>query len=73
MVKSIQVSGMHCHHCVNAVRGALTSVSGLTIVEVDIGSATIKSSSANDDEIRAAIDKEGYRVTEISSVPKLLR
>jgi len=67
MKKSVQVSGMHCHHCVNAVRGALSSVSDVTILEVDIGSATIKTSSANDEEIRTAIDKEGYRVTEISS------
>ncbi len=67
MKKSVQVSGMHCHHCVNAVREALSSVSDVTILEVDIGSATIKTSSANDEEIRAAIDKDGYRVTEISS------
>jgi copper chaperone CopZ len=67
MKKSVQVSGMHCHHCVNAVRQALSSLPDVTILDVDIGSATILTSSASDEDVRNAIDQDGYAVTGIST------
>ncbi len=68
MVKRLSISGMHCHHCVNAVRNALSCTSGVNVLEVEIGSAMIETSEAVDEHLFAAIDEEGYTLDEIRRI-----
>lgn len=66
MKKTIDISGMSCGHCVHAVREALSSVAHIQIEDVAIGKAVIQAEpSALDEDIRAAIEDEGYAVTGI--------
>ena len=64
MEAKIPIEGMSCGHCVRTVRGALESVSGVEVVEVEIGSATIRfdSSETSTDAIVHAIDETGFEV-----------
>lgn len=43
MKKHVQltIGGMHCDHCVEAVRGALTAIPGAHVAHVEIGSAAL--------------------------------
>jgi copper chaperone len=38
---NLRISGMHCGHCVEAVRGALAAVPGASVLAVDIGRARV--------------------------------
>lgn len=63
----INVSGMTCDHCVQAVTKAVRSTAGATDVDVDIelqsGLVTVSSSNPIDrDAVEAAIVDEGYEV-----------
>jgi copper chaperone len=62
---SIRVEGMSCGHCVGAVRKALTSVDGVAVERVDVGSATVTYDPANTsfDAITDAVEHAGYSVT----------
>ncbi len=68
MVKHLTISGMNCHHCVYAVRTALTSMSDVTVLEVEIGSATIETSEADGEALFAIIDEEGFTLDEVRTV-----
>jgi copper chaperone CopZ len=56
------VPGMTCDHCVKAVRGELSSVAGVTGVEVDLGTKAVRVSGPGLDDaaLRAAIAEAGY-------------
>jgi copper chaperone CopZ len=55
---NIKIEGMHCQSCVTRVKRALEKVEGLTIHEVQIGSASV---DAPDPEAAiAAVTKAGY-------------
>jgi copper chaperone len=64
-MKSIQVKGMSCQHCVMAVTKALGAVDGIENVSVDLASGT-----ATFDEVKpvdasvvaAAVKKAGYEI-----------
>lgn len=58
----LTIEGMSCEHCVRAVKGRLTKTPGVTVEEVDVGSATLRYDPAkiNIDEIEEAIADEGY-------------
>ena len=64
-MKSIQIKGMSCQHCVMAVTKALGAVDGIENVSVDLASGT-----ATFDEVKpvdtsvvaAAVKKAGYEV-----------
>ncbi len=60
----IPISGMSCGHCVAAVRKALSSVPGVTVHDVQIGSATIEldPAVATLASVESAIDAAGYDV-----------
>jgi copper chaperone CopZ len=66
-VKSIQIAGMSCGHCVMAVTKALGAVDGIKDVRVDL-----KTGIATYDEVKpveasivaAAIQKAGYDIVE---------
>ena len=69
MNKVIKIEGMSCEHCVGAVKKALTSVDGVSSVEVslegncaDVGAAE----TVTDAMLRAAVEDAGYDVVGIS-------
>lgn len=58
------VTGMSCVHCIKAVEKALDNLIGVEGYDVAIGEAKVRydGSKVNADEIRRAIDDEGYSV-----------
>jgi copper chaperone len=60
------VTGMTCEHCVMSVKEEVGEVTGVTGVDVDLGSGRVAISSAgqlDDRAVRAAIVEAGYEVT----------
>ena len=59
---NLSIDGMSCNHCVNAVRGALGHVPGVTVEKVEIGSARIAYDPARTttQAILDAVQDEGY-------------
>lgn len=68
MKKIISIEGMTCGHCVAHVEKALKALPGAEGVKVDLkkNQAEVKSISANDETIKAAIADAGYVVTGIT-------
>ncbi|HEX6499111.1 MAG TPA: cation transporter [Micromonosporaceae bacterium] len=65
MTTTYQVSGMTCGHCVSAVSGELTKLTGVRKVEVDLatGLVHVDSDAPLDVEaVRAAVDEAGYEL-----------
>ena len=59
------VSGMHCQHCAGSVTEEVSAVSGVTDVQVDLGSGqlvVISDSEIPFENIAAAVDEAGYSV-----------
>ncbi|MGD0255312.1 MAG: heavy-metal-associated domain-containing protein [Acidimicrobiales bacterium] len=56
------VSGMTCDHCKNAVTGELSSVAGVEVVDVDLGTKLVMVTGEELDDValRAAIEQAGY-------------
>ena len=61
----IQIEGMHCHRCENAIQRALGQFPGVREVEVDFpsGQASVlhERGSVTAKELMAAVDSAGYR------------
>jgi copper chaperone CopZ len=63
----LQISGMHCGHCLQSVQEALATVPGVSIEKVEIGSATV----AMDDSVAGvarlidAVYDAGYEAEEV--------
>ncbi len=66
---TLEITGMTCGHCVKTVRSALTDSPGVTIVEVEIGSAVIilDERVTSLDAVAAAVDETGFEVIGRSS------
>ena len=64
--KTIHIEGMSCHHCVHAVRRALTSLDGIEVESVEIGSATfdVAGNDVDLERVREAVEEEGYTVVD---------
>ncbi len=62
----VEIEGMSCQHCVMAVKKALGGVPAVLESDVQIGSALVKydESKAKDSDIKAAIEKAGYKVVQ---------
>jgi copper chaperone len=61
------VSGMTCAHCVQAVTGELTSLSGVADVQVDLGTGAVTVTSDGplaEADVRAAVDEAGYELAD---------
>ncbi len=59
------VVGMTCGHCVNSVTEEVSSVQGVTAVDVDLdsGALTVTGEAAVDEgAVRAAVEEAGYSV-----------
>jgi copper chaperone CopZ len=59
------VDGMTCEHCVRAVHEEVSAVAGVSAVEVDLASKTLRveGSDIDDAAILAAVDEAGYQAT----------
>ena len=62
----MNVEGMSCNHCVNAVKTAVEAIDGVSSVEVSLenNTASVEFDPAKTtvDEIKFAIGEEGYGV-----------
>lgn len=66
MITRLQIEGMTCHHCVQAVFIALTPVPGISSADVTLGNAVIEHDGrATAEMLREAIGVSGYQVTGI--------
>jgi len=64
-MKKIIIEGMMCQHCANSVSKAISNLGGSDIeVNVENGYA-IADIEADDNQIKAAIDKLDYKVMDI--------
>ena len=56
------VPGMHCDHCVAAVREEVSAVPGVSAVDVDLATkrVVVHGEGLDDAALRAAIDEAGY-------------
>lgn len=67
MEKELTIGGMHCHHCIHAVRQALATVDDVDIREVEIGRARVQTTDTLDeDRVREALQEEGYELEAVS-------
>lgn len=65
MQTKLNVEGMSCSHCENAVKKALTAISGISEVEVDLKNKTVTvtyDKSVSVDKIKSEIEDQGYDV-----------
>ena len=59
----LDIEGMTCGHCANAVQGELASVPGVVGAEVDLGSGKARvTGAASTADLRAAVERAGYQV-----------
>jgi len=65
----LEIGGMSCGHCVQAVSHALRGVAGLQVEKVEIGNATVGFDPAvvSRAAITRAVEDEGYTVTRVES------
>lgn len=64
--KVYTVTGMTCAHCVSSVSNEVGKVSGVSSVDVDLGSGrvTVTGEEFRDEQIRAAVDEAGYALVD---------
>lgn len=68
MQKTISIEGMMCMHCVKHVNDALSKVDGVSLVEVSLenkNAIVTLTKDVSDSALKAAVETEGYDVTEI--------
>ena len=66
MKKKILIEGMSCEHCVAHVKEALENLDKVTSVEVSLkDNCAIVETANSDEELKAAIEEEGYDVVKI--------
>lgn len=62
----LNVEGMSCNHCVNAVKGALAEFEGIANAEVDLEAKTATFEAdltkVSLDDVKAAIEDAGYDI-----------
>lgn len=63
---TLQVSGMSCGHCVNAIEGSVGKMSGVQSVNVSLANGTVEvefePSVVTLEAIKEEIDDQGYEV-----------
>jgi len=59
--QTLEIDGMHCEHCVEAVRDALASIPELRVEQVEIGAAEVAHDDVvSADQLAVALDEAGY-------------
>ena len=68
MEKEILIEGMHCNHCVEAVKKALSEIDGVKNVDVDLKKniAVVDAENVKDEVLADAIDSIGFTATNIT-------
>jgi copper chaperone CopZ len=68
---ALAIGGMTCEGCVRSVRQVLSRVPGVAIMEVGVGAATVTIDDAvvTESALGPALERAGFRVLSISSVP----
>jgi copper chaperone len=68
MKKVLSIEGMSCAHCVSHVTSALSGLSGVTSVQVDLAKkrAVVEATAVDDVQMTDAVADAGYRVIAIS-------
>jgi copper chaperone len=65
---TLEVKGMHCGGCVQAVRDALASVPGTKVEEIKVGTATVAIDDATSiASLIDAVDDAGYEAREAAA------
>lgn len=64
--RTLTIDGMHCEHCVDVVEDALAGLDGVTVRDVEVGSAQVAYDPAEvaGDALAAALDDAGYELSE---------
>lgn len=64
--RTLTIDGMHCEHCVDVVGDALAGLDGVTVRDVEVGSAQVAydPTEVADDVLAAALDDAGYELSE---------
>ncbi len=66
MVETINIEGMSCSHCQNAISSAIRSLPGVKEVEVSLENknavVTFDNAVLSLAAIKAAVEDEGYRI-----------
>lgn len=60
-----QVPDVSCEHCVRAISNEVSSIDGVTRVDVNLESKTVRvtaSSDVDESAVRASIEEAGYEV-----------
>lgn len=67
MIKTLDVEGMTCQHCVMHVTNALKEVAGVSRVQVDLAAkkAVVEGSNLDDAAMKTAVADAGYEVVGI--------
>lgn len=63
--RAYTVRGMSCEHCVSSVTSQLSTVPGVSDVQIDLGAGqvtVIGDGPIDDGAVRAAVDEAGYEV-----------
>ena len=63
MQTKFNVDGMTCSHCENAVKNAVSAISGVTEVKVDLAGkmvTVIHNESVTSDAVKNEIEEQGY-------------
>jgi copper chaperone CopZ len=65
---TLQIDGMSCGHCLNAVNKALNGVAGAKVNEVKMGRAVVElpAEGPGPEALVAAVQKAGYRATPVA-------
>ena len=65
MQTTLNVEGMSCSHCENAVKKAVSAITGVTELAVDLAAKTVivtHDGNVTVDSIRNVIEDQGYSV-----------
>jgi copper ion binding protein len=71
MKKMMKIEGMSCEHCVRRVKNALEEISGVSNVQVDLGSKTATfeaTDDVKDSDLKYAVEDAGYEVVNVEIV-----
>lgn len=68
MKRILTIKGMSCMHCVGAVKNALSEISGVNDVTVDLQAkkAVVEGLNLSDDVLKEVVEDAGYDVIEIN-------
>lgn len=63
----VNIEGMSCGHCIKSVRSGLEQVDGLTVEQVEVGSAVVSFDPAlvKSNDVIGAVKKAGYSVISV--------